>query len=308
MFRDRSARAMAQRTGQIPLREVDTGSASVRVSPTSRQGCPQFETAIGVGINRSEETVLYFQSTVNYDIPNAYVAPSRHGLSTFGLNEISRCLHHPLKDHLSLPSFRLLPAFQEQRDFRFSTDQRCESSGSAISSRLWHHSPQALGTRGEAQPHLGGSVPLTLHSKISLYQAIRRFTHGDRIGRSQSFYALKQCWALPPVPTVPDDLLRPSPRQRPAQYVCLYGERAGYLCLVADGYSGLPSHRGYPSQYVRLVGHHLHGPGDSQNRRGAHPLAVERYVHRSVDNLGTHRRYARTTSRYSSGSSCDEAW
>src|SRR5262245_61918417 len=32
------------------------------------------------------------------------------------------------QDHLSVPSFALCPPFQQQRDLRFSTDQRCESS------------------------------------------------------------------------------------------------------------------------------------------------------------------------------------
>src|SRR4029450_229075 len=33
------------------------------------------------------------------------------------------------QDYLSMPSFDLCPTFQEECDFRFSTHQRCESSG-----------------------------------------------------------------------------------------------------------------------------------------------------------------------------------
>ena len=33
------------------------------------------------------------------------------------------------QDHVPMTCFDLFPPFQEERDFRFATDQRCESSG-----------------------------------------------------------------------------------------------------------------------------------------------------------------------------------
>ena len=57
---------------QIPPREVDTGSARVRVSPISRQESRGLETAIAVGTDQSEETVPCSESTPNSDIPSAY--------------------------------------------------------------------------------------------------------------------------------------------------------------------------------------------------------------------------------------------
>src|SRR6266446_10077439 len=65
----------------FPLKAVDTDAASVRVCPISRQDYPRLETAPGVGTNRSQERVPYFQSTRNCGTPNAYAAPGRHGLS-----------------------------------------------------------------------------------------------------------------------------------------------------------------------------------------------------------------------------------
>src|SRR5215471_6396596 len=94
-----------------------------------------------------------------------------------------------------MPSFRLLPALQEQPNFLLSTDQRCQSSClSHIESargttcfehavhleRLWHTSE--------------GLYSQVLTLEIALDQAIGRFTDSHRIGRSQSLYPGSNVW------------------------------------------------------------------------------------------------------------------
>src|SRR5215831_8894937 len=82
---------------------------------------------------------------------------------------------------------RLLPPFQEQRDFRFATDQRCESS--------WLSNIKATGdpTRTEHVVYAHGLGHTTqgmcspvLTREIALHQAIRRLTDGHRIGLRQA--------------------------------------------------------------------------------------------------------------------------
>src|SRR5262245_20703195 len=86
---------------------------------------------------------------------------------------------------------RLLPPFQEQRDFRFSTDQRCESSC------LCHIKATGGTTLTEHVIHVDGlsnaseclcSHPLTV--KITLDQAIGRFADGNlRLSRFMVYCA-----------------------------------------------------------------------------------------------------------------------
>src|SRR5215831_18259038 len=78
------------------------------------------------------------------------------------------------QDDVSVPSFHLLPTFQEQRDFRLSPDQRCESSdhshikatgGTTFTQDLIHGDRLSNASEG-----LGSQV-LTL--EISLNQSMR---------------------------------------------------------------------------------------------------------------------------------------
>ena len=67
-----AVKVKVQTAVQILPRAVDNGLTCVRVSPTSRPGCPRCGTVTAVGINRSQERAPYFQSKVNFCIPNGY--------------------------------------------------------------------------------------------------------------------------------------------------------------------------------------------------------------------------------------------
>src|SRR5262249_21253512 len=84
-------------------------------------------------------------------------------------------------------------------------------------------------------------------------------------------------------PTAPAALDSPSPPQLPVQYEFLHGEQVRDLCLVADGYRGLPSQQEFPTQFVLLVEDHLHELGDTQNTPRDHPRVVEQCAHHSVE-------------------------
>src|SRR5262245_32170871 len=99
---------------------------------------------------------------------------------------------------MSLPRFGLFPTFQEKRDFRFSTDQRCESS--------WLRNIKATGgtTFTEHLIYVYGLSDTTqglcsqvLALKIPLHQAICCFTDGNRIRCSQPLDARTRVWNLP---------------------------------------------------------------------------------------------------------------
>ena len=64
----------------FPRREVCTDLGRVRVSPISRPGCPQRETAIAVETAQPEETAPCSDSTLHSDIPIAYGVRVRHAL------------------------------------------------------------------------------------------------------------------------------------------------------------------------------------------------------------------------------------
>src|SRR5262249_46609197 len=87
----------------------DTGAASVRVSPISRQASPGCQTAISVGTDQSEETALYSASTLHSDIPSAHVAHWSHGLSALAPNGFYQCLHHPIRAQLVPVPLSLVP-------------------------------------------------------------------------------------------------------------------------------------------------------------------------------------------------------
>ena len=90
---------------------------------------------------------------------------------------------------LPMSYLRLLPPFQEERDFGCSTDERCESPG------LRHLQATGGPTLTEDLIHthgLGdaaqGVCSQVLALKIPLHQAICRVTDGHGIGRRQSLY------------------------------------------------------------------------------------------------------------------------
>ena len=124
------------------------------------------------------------------------------------------------KHHLPLTSFDLLPTFQEERDFGFSTDQRCQSSG------LRHIETPSGSTFLEDAVHVDGLSDTSerlcsqvLALEIALNQAVGGITDDDRIGLPPVLECGQQHSGLHPVPTVPDALLHPCPRRRPDPYV-----------------------------------------------------------------------------------------
>src|SRR5215468_9311749 len=80
----------------------------------------------------------------------------------------------------------LRPPFQEQRDFRFTPDQRREASWlrhlqATGSPALTEHVIEAPGL-GDPPQGVYSQVPAL---KIPLHQAVRRITNDNGIGRSQ---------------------------------------------------------------------------------------------------------------------------
>ena len=185
-----------------------------------------------------------------------------------------------------MPSFRLCPAFLEERDFRFSTDQRCESSG------LSHIKATGGTTLTEDAIHVDGLSHASeclcsqvLALKIALHQSIRRFTDQQAYWALPVLECAKQCWALLPRPTVLVALLHPSLQPQPTQYACPT-RRASWIPLACcRPLLRSPMAARIPNPVVLLDVRHLHGPGDSRNRRAAHHRAVGRYAHRSAGSL-----------------------
>jgi hypothetical protein len=88
---------------------------------------------------------------------------------------------------MSVSSFHLLPPFKEETDFLLTTDQGCESSGlchiqATGGTTLTKHMIDVYGLDDTTQ----GLCSQVLALKITLYQAIRRFTDSNRIGSCQS--------------------------------------------------------------------------------------------------------------------------
>src|SRR6266446_2313122 len=96
---------------------------------------------------------------------------------------------------MPVPSFHLLPTFQKKRDFRFSPDQRCESSGlSHIKATIGTTFPKDLihsNRLSNTSECLGSQV---LAIKIALNQSRCCVTDHKRIGLSQSLKTSSNVW------------------------------------------------------------------------------------------------------------------
>src|SRR5439155_12751954 len=93
-FPERVVPVKVRTMAPFPLRAVDTDSASVRVSPTSRQGSRLAAIGEYVATDQSRGRAQYFDNRVNCGTPSAHTAHWRHDPWSFGPVCSCQCLRH----------------------------------------------------------------------------------------------------------------------------------------------------------------------------------------------------------------------
>ena len=149
---------------------------------------------------------------------------------------------------------------------------------------LWLHFPGGRGTRGEAQLHLGVSVLLSPHSQntpglndrsLSLIATVLGAASPSMRRAMFGHFPQGQLFLTPCSTHLPD-------HDQPSMDTQTDSELDTFV-LLQTGIEVSHGSEDTQTQYVPLVGHHLHGRGDSQSTRGVHPLGVGQCVHHSAE-------------------------